>query len=232
MFLYQLFFRLSREKRLPFYSPNHLEPTDHLLTADVDHDFCFGPARHFYLDSPELDESVTTSRLFQVRDPRDILCSEYYSFGWIHTDRDFTKTAAQTREQIQKMSIDEFILDENGSAIRLAKRLRPIPRSVSNPIVTLVRYEEMVSDFGSWLNKVLDVFDFGSLQKKFLHAKYSLMYRNEFKPDTSPNSHKRNVQPGEHRLRLKAETIQHLNRLFEPYLEILGYADDQNNVAA
>jgi len=219
MFLYQLFFRLSREKRLPYYSPNHLEPTDHLLRVDVDHDFCFGPARH-------------TSRLFQVRDPRDILCSEYYSFGWIHTDKDFTKTASQTREQIQKMSIDEFMLDENGNAIRLAKRLRPLPRTLAKHNVTLVRYEDMVSDFGSWLNKVLDVFDFGSLQKKFLHAKYSLMYRNEFKPDTSPNSHKRNVQPGEHRLKLKVETIEHLNRLFEPYLNILGYADDQKNAAA
>ena len=222
MFMYQVFFRLSRAKRLPYYSPNHIEPTDHLVTPDIDHNFCFGPVRDFRLDNPELNSSVSTKRIFQIRDPRDILCSEYYSFGWTHIERDFTERAKQTREQIRNQTIDEYLLDEEGGAFRLCRRLKPLLLNLSAPDVTLVTYEEMVSNFPSWLRKVVEPFDFNPIYKSFLMKKLCIKYKNEFRPDPS-NPHKRNVKPGEHRRKLKPETIAELNRQLAPYLEATGY---------
>ena len=220
--MYQVFFRLLRAKRLPYYSPNHTEPTDHLVTPDIDHNFCFGPVRDFRFDTPKLNSSVSTKRIFQIRDPRDILCSEYYSFGWTHTDKDFTNRAKQTREQIRSQTIDEYLLDEEGGTLRLCLRLKPLLQNLESPNVTLVTYEEMVSDFPNWLRKVSEPFEFNPVHKSFLMKKLSIKYKNEFRPDPS-NSHKRNVKPGEHRRKLKPETIAELNRRLGPYLEATRY---------
>lgn len=223
MFLYQVFFRLSRAKQLPYYSANHTDPTDHLVRPNINHNFCFGPVRNFRFDTPELDSSVGTKRIFQIRDPRDILVSEYYSFGWNHTDKDFTDKAKETRQQIQNQTIDEYLLDEEGATHRLCRRLKPLPRNLQAANVRLVTYEEMVTDFRSWLAKVIEPFEFSPLRESFLLKLYSVKYRNEFRPDPK-NNHKRNVAPGEHKRVLKPETIRELNRRLAPFLEAAGYS--------
>ena len=222
--MYQVFFRLSRAKQLPYYSANHLEPTDHLVKPDIDHDFCFGPVRGFRFDDPKLNPSVSTRRIFQIRDPRDILCSEYYSFGWTHTEKDFTDEEKKIREQIRNQSIDEYLLEEEGATWRLARRLKPLLKNADLPNVTLVTYEEMVTDFGSWLQKVIQPFEFGSFRRSLLLTTFRAKYKNEFRPDPK-NSHKRNVTPGEHRRKLKPETIAELNQRLAPYLEATGYLE-------
>lgn len=224
MFMYQVFHRLSRAKRLPYYSPNHTEPTDHLVTPDIDHSFCFGPVRNFRFDTPEIDPSVSTKRIFQIRDPRDILCSEYYSFGWNHTEKDFTSKAKETREKIRNQTIDEYLLEEEGATYRLGRRLKPLLRNLDLPNVTLVTYEQMVCDFPGWLRKVIEPFEFNSIHKSLLLKIFSIKYKNEFRPGPS-SSHKRNVEPGEHQRKLQPETIAELNRRLGPYLKAAGYPE-------
>lgn len=128
----------------------------------------------------------------------------------------------QTREQIQNQTIDEYLLEEEGATHRLCRRLKPLLRNLDPPNVTLVTYEEMVSNFGGWLEEVIEPFEFGSLQKSLLLTQFRLKYRNEFRPDPK-NSHKRNVEPGEHLRKLKPETIAELNRRLAPYLKAAGY---------
>ena len=225
MFLFQLFFRLAKEKRIPFYSPNYERPTDHLLRPNVDHDFCYGPVRHFLLHTPELDAEVNTKRIFQIRDPRDILCSEYFSFGWNHTEKGFSEKAQKMREEIRNKTIDEYLLDEEGASYRLIGRLKPLLRynfDANIDDVTLVSYEEMINDFGSWLAKVVKPFGFGPIRKPVVLAKYRFKYRREFRPDNSPNAHKRNVTPGEYLRRLRPDTIKVLNKRFEQYLTLFA----------
>lgn len=229
MFLFKLFFRLSKERRMQFYSQNLKIRTNHLVTPEIDHDFCFGPIRHFKTHKIKFEPHVDVRRIFQLRDPRDILVSEYFSFGWRHTENRFGEKEHLRREQIKNQTLDEFVLDEQGASYDLGTRLNELLRTSKKPGVTIVSYEQMVNDFPSWLERVMEPFGFaesGLRSKKLLHLKYCWKYRKTFSADPRDKSHKRNVRPGEHRLKLKPATIRELNRRFEPFREFFDFDSD------
>lgn len=229
MFLFKLFFRLSKERRMQFYSQNLKVRTNHLVTPDIDHDFCFGPIRHFKTHKLNFDAHVDVRRIFQLRDPRDILVSEYYSFGWRHTENRFGEKERLTRDRIKNQTLEEYVLEEEGASFDLTKRLDDLLRASKKPGTTFVSYEQMVNDFPGWLQQVMEPFGFpesGLRSKKMLFRKYCWKYKNNFSADPSDSSHKRNVKPGEHRLKLKPATIRELNRRFDPYREFFDFGVD------
>ncbi len=236
MFLFQLVHRLAREKRIPLYSPNYVQPNDHLLTPDVNHDFCLGPQRDFKPWPTDFDSPLRIRRIYQLRDPRDILVSQYYSFGWSHSDKEFYEIEFEKREQIRNVSVDEYLLDKTGDVTRLEKQLRSFKKCPPRETDCVVRYEQMVTDFRGWLSAVVKPFEFGRFGFKsegMIIAKYAFRYRNEFRPGNNPGAHKRSVKPGDHVRQLKPETIRQVNRRLAPYLTRLGYLDsaEQSNTA-
>ena len=87
--------------------------------------------------------------------------------------------------------------------------------------VRLFRYEDMISDFETWLSDLV----------KHCHLPYNKTLIQKMVNETSFNvkgediySHKRNVKAGDHRNKLKPETIAELNKLFRNELEVLGYS--------
>ena len=229
MFLFKLFFRLSKERRMQFYSRNLKVPTDHLITPSIDHDFCLGPIRHFKTHRNKFEPHVDVQRIFQLRDPRDILVSEYYSFGWRHTENRFGQKERLLREQIKNQTIDQYVLDEQGASLDLSKRLDELVRASKKPGILLVSYEQMVEDFPSWLQQVIRPFDFaesGFRSRQVIFRKYCWKYRNTFSADPNDSSHKRNVKPGEHRTKLKPATIRELNRRFNKYRDFFEFNPD------
>ena len=223
MFLYELFFRLARYKGIPFYSENRLVPNDHLLTEDVDHDFCFLPIRHFRTYTKMFLPEVKVQRICHVRDPRDILVSQYYSFGWNHDDLGFCDRAVQTRENIRKQTVDDYVLEEMAATWRLNRRLNWLAEMLENEDVTLVTYEEMINDFGGWLDKVIEPMGFSRIEKQFAKTRLRLKFQKSFRPEKGAKPHKRQVAPGEHIKRLQPETVRELNRVLQPHLQRLGY---------
>lgn len=221
MFLYQLFQRLSRARRIQFYSSNHIQPNDHLLTPDIDHDFCLCPVRS-YADEPfAFDSSIRLRRIYHVRDPRDILVSQYYSYGWRHTENGFNDDRHLQRDAIRSMSIDEYVLRQPGVIRPLKKQYANLIHRQPYELRNVVRYEQMVQDFSSWLERVVSVFEFR--MPSMVRARFAMRYRNEFRPDSEPLSHKRSVLPGDHLRQLKPETVARLNEIFEPELRALKY---------
>lgn len=230
MFLYELMFRLSREKGIRMFSANHPEPDDHLLAGHdlSDQSFCLGPQRDFRREPEGFPESIEIRRIFQLRDPRDILVSQYYSFGWSHTENHFDEDAREIREQIQRMTIDEYVLDESHALRRMRNHLKPLLRVPPEEADVVVHYEQMVTDFKGWLSRFIIPFRFkrfGVRSQRIITARYAFRYRNEFRPDTRPNSHKRSVLPGDHQRRLKPGTIIKLNEELEEFLQRFGYLD-------
>ena len=223
MFLYQLMFRLARDGRYPFYSANHAHPNDHQLTRDATHRFCLGPIRHFHFQDLPFDDHIDLHRIVQVRDPRDILVSQYFSFGWNHSENDFNREEIETRQRIRNLSVDEYVTEPGGAQYWLLRRLKPLLRFAKRPQVHLVRYEEMVSNFGNWLGSFIEPFGFSPTRQRLLLLKYRAKYGRAFRPEQSRSGHKRNVVPGEHRTRLQPGTIAELDRAFGPYLDLLGY---------
>jgi adenylate cyclase class IV len=99
------------------------------------------------------------------------------------------------------------------------------------PNVTLLRYEDMVADFPGWLRTVVTAFDLEDPEA----AVADLFERHRGAFDVTGEDvmrHKRQVVPGDHRRRLKAETVVFLTEQFAEILRELGYDSPAASIPA
>lgn len=228
MFLYRLFKNLANEKEIYFYSKNNQPSNRKEIDENIEDSFCLGPERNFNINQYHFNKIDRVTHVFQVRDPRDILVSQYFSFGWLHKLK--AGDDKTERELIQSISIDEYVLKAatDSTLHNLLDRYTPILEiSRSNaPNAVIVRYEDMVLRFKDWLPKIIDVFDFHPVRSRVLLAKYLFKYRHSFKPPkTEAQAHKRKITPGDHKDKLKAGTIEELNHIFADILREYNYID-------
>ena len=220
MFLYKFFEHVCGAIDVPFHSINLAQPLHRAPDQNTAESFVVCPERSFETHEfyfPKLEQI----HLFQVRDPRDILVSEYYSLGWRHSDQDWGADGLKRRAQIQQLSIDQYVIGETEVSKRpLLLRYQPLLAELGRPTTHVVKYETMVEDFPRWLSTVLPVLGLNSGDDLAFLASH---YRDEFQPDLSENSHKRNVSAGDHVSKLKPETIAILNERFASILKALDY---------
>ena len=218
MFLYKFFQHVSRQQGFGFYSANN-QPPNELQGERPSGKFCCCPLRTFEFGN-EADCDSDIVRIFHVRDPRDMLVSEYFSFGWSHSTG--ASGIGQRREKIQDMTVDQYVIEQpNFSSWPLEQKFAPlIDRELDPQREILVKYETMVTRFPEWAAKAIG--PFGYRIPKFAVAKLAWKYRNEFKPTTG-DSHRRAITPGDHRRKLQPATIKILNDRFAAVLEKFGY---------
>lgn len=222
MFLYQLFQRLARARGIAFYSPNNTPADDDLATQHLDHDFCVCPVRSF-ADPPILNSPRhRVKQIFHVRDPRDILVSQYFSYGWRHTEQGFTDGVQRYRDFVRENSIDDYVLNHKSVVEPLKRRLSQLISRNADDLNRVVRYEQMVLDFPTYLDQVIKVLEFRI--PAIVRLRFAYRFRNEFKPDRTSNGHKRSVLPGDHTRKLQPKTIEALNEIFADELRALNYS--------
>ena len=154
-----------------------------------------------------------------LRDPRDVLTSMYFSVGYSHiipaAQQDVALTA---REETLQQTIDEFVIIEMPKLLKkyndYCQKLMP----KSN--VLLVKYEDMVTDFNSWLDTLVNFLKF-DVNPKIVNK--IIDQANFTVPKEDIYSHKRQVTPGDHKRKLAPETIERLNFEFGEVLDLLGY---------
>jgi hypothetical protein len=221
MFLFQFFGRLAQQYDFDFYSENNDPANQDKLAPDNQRNFCRCPIRTFEAIESEFDFETKRHLIFHVRDPRDILVSEYFSIGWIHPTEG--SDLDERRKTFQQMPIDEYVLREcEKSSWPLQEKFRPLLERELNPeFETIVTYETMVTDFQSWAEQVLP--PFGVRFPKLVAIKLAWRYRNEFKVAVESMTHKRRIAPGDHRDKLEPATIDALNQRFETVLTRFGY---------
>jgi len=184
--------------------------------------YCFGPFR-----GPMVLKMLDMSRnrlLVHVRDPRDCVVSAYYSFGYSHTippGKEEKQRFMERRERIRTQSIDDYAIAEIGT---VAKRLEAYMRHARRAERHLIsRYEDMVLDFPIWVRKISAFIGGGdgSAAVEKLERKVSFETKGE-----DIYKHKRQVLPGDHRRKLKPETIAQLNEFCGDLLDKLGYGPE------
>lgn len=228
MFLFEFFKKVAEDRKLPFYSENLPEAG---LPPDDGTAFCFSPVRSFDFACLESNETVSGStkakgprsrvrRIFQVRDPRDILVSEYFSLGWIHPEG---QTLSKRRSEIQQMTVDEYVLQTlEASRWPLHEKYDPLLKlNAEHPDFTVVRYEDMVLDFPNWVASTIAPFEFRN--PKRAASRYVKQFAKQFDVKTESLTHRRKVTPGDHKEKLRPETISALNKRFKDVLERFGY---------
>lgn len=234
MFLYQFFADICSRLDIPLHSI-HNQPADHNAIADgTDRSFVLCPVRSFETDGYVYPALNQTRHLFQVRDPRDVLVSEYFSIGWRHTTEGWSEAELERREFIRSLSADEYVLREpeiaaSSSKASLLDRYSVLLNALQNPEISnsshFVKYETMVTEFPTWLEEVL-----GSLEMDpQLESNHDFVqflagrYEKEFLADGSQSGHKRKVTPGDHRNQLKRKTIEQISSRYSAVLETFEY---------
>lgn len=196
---------------------------------------CFAPIR-FFVDIPNIEDYRI---ILHLRDPRDVLVSMFYSYCFIHAG-EIAPGSGYRREAAAK-GIDAFVLskasDRSSDYIgdygtgghvehligNLPARYRTyIERLVGRPNVLLLRYEEMVTDYASWLERFIEPFPIE--QKSKVTGDLAAQSHSLFpKRAADVMSHVRHVSPGDYKTKLKPSTIAALDEIFADVLSALKY---------
>lgn len=225
MFIYDLASELSEMKGIQFTSLNgeNAVTFDYLITPDNWNHItgCVAPMRSM-IDVPGIEHD---SVILHLRDPRDLLTSWYYAIAYSHQFED--NLTPEMRERYLKLGIDEAMFESEylGKVLfdAILNMYRRYHRSlIGKPNVTFVTYEELVSDYLGWLRKVIPVFKFEN-EEEVLQLMLD-KHKDSFKVESEDlYSHKRQIIPGDHRRKLKPETVDFLNEQFREVLELFGF---------
>jgi hypothetical protein len=243
MFIHKQCELLCAMAGLPYHSPNL--PTSGLNARRLltDREIwraggCFAPVR-FYVDVPNIEQYDV---LLHLRDPRDVLVSMFYSYCYIHPGEIAPNTGY--RKDVAESGIDAFVLGKasaSSSAYRgdygtgghvedlignLPQRYRAyIDHLLGKPNVTLLKYEEMVCSYQTWLESFSRPFQLqdGARVVAELSARASELFP---KRASDTMTHMRHITPGDHRTKLMPATIAALNEIFGDTLRALGYAQN------
>lgn len=187
-----------------------------------------GPGRVYYgfrsLPKVLLNESVCLREkksVLLVRDPRDALVSQYFSFGGKNVSHKLpNKDKEAFLEKFQTtshMEIDQYVLH---TAVNYRNKLNAYKNNLNFENVLLFKYEDIYFDKRKFLG---DIFNhFGILvESKLLDDVAS---KNDIRPAAEDAAkHIRKGTPGDHVNKLRPETINKLNTIFAEICEWYGY---------
>lgn len=180
--------------------------------------YYYGPIGS-YRDIPDLDQYRIA---VQLRDPRDVLTSLYYSTAFSHAI--INPKIIRRRKEALGMDVNRFVLNAAEDYVRIYSRY--CESLLGREWVVFLRYEDMVADFPGWLQRLsehvyLDHEKQG-LENIRNEANFSVTREDKF-------SQRRQVTPGDYLRKLDPEIIQQLNERFKPVLETLGYTVELQN---
>lgn len=199
------------------------------------HHGCFAPLR-FFVEIPGLESYEI---ILHLRDPRDVLVSMFYSYCYIHPGTVAPNTGY--RREAATRGIDEFVLaqattgslhypGDYGTGGHVQDIVGPLPnryrayidRLLGKHNVTLVKYEQMVADYRSWLTDFIRPFPLHDRQQVIEQL---VAQAPAFFPRRSGDvlNHVRHVTPGDYKAKLRAATIRELDEIFSDVLDALRY---------
>lgn len=173
----------------------------------------FRAAPSFTIENIETYPSVLL-----IRDPRDIIVSLYYSRSVSHG----VPGPGEARENFDKnrsialgMSIDEFVVHEAPNRCRKIRSLNPV-----SEFSRIYRYEDVIYSKKSWIEGMVRYLqiDVGDDAIESIAKSVDIVPESE-----DPSHHIRQVAPGDHRHKLRPETIDCLNHEFADIMERYGY---------
>jgi hypothetical protein len=191
-----------------FVSPVSLDEQDTIYGG-----FRFVPA---FLDGQHLKGA---GLMLLVRDPRDVLTSLYYSVTKSHVmpQGEAGKLMKAHRESVSAMAIDDFVLNQarNSDWVQRYRRISSLKHQGKSWC-----YEDVIFEKSRWFDEILDYLELDLPAR----LRTELVKREDIVPASErPENHVRQVAPGDHRRKLKPETIEELNALFAGPLAEWGH---------
>jgi len=157
-------------------------------------------------------------KIFFLRDPRDVLVSAYYSFGFSHIKPNSSTllgTFLKDREKIQNQTIDEFVLQQANKWIKPVYTEYKSLRQNTSQDTLYLKYNDYVQDTVGFINSV---FNFAGLENKELAERLSLTANPITKLEKKDN-HKRSGKNNQWKTHLTQSTQDMLNVELKHILE-------------
>lgn len=174
--------------------------------------FIYGPLRN-YIPVSNLEEYPV---VLVLRDPRDVLTSQYFSIKNSHPL--VTPELIERRKKALQSTVDEHVLSQ---ADRFVKTYTDyLEHLYGKKNVLFIKYEELISDFKSCLIKINAHCELSLTEEQLRKLDKSDKFQ---KKQEDQHTHIRKISSGDHKEKLKAETIEILNKKFERILRTLNY---------
>lgn len=246
MFLHKLGTDIEKKLDMDFYSINNNAFRNQIKDVSwkefiekTSGASCFGPIRAgedvaLPVFPDNLDDYVI---ILHLRDPRDVLTSAYYSHVFSHPDTKIFKPSHDQKDNWEKAGVDNFVLKRVDRVKKEYEELCAHMLGKNN--VILVKYEDMVTNYGAWLKDFMSGFSSFEIRKTSLIGSlfapgshdelYDFLFKKhagDFLPEKKRedvHSHKRQVTPGDHARKLKQSTIDSINSDFSSVLSKLNY---------
>lgn len=194
-----------------------------------DEGFLYGPIRlsapkdgpaYRAVVKPAIDQCLSDGcvGLVMVRDPRDILISEYYSFGFTHGISKHPEVSSwqlNVRENIASMTLDEYVLDRAPSVLANLLELYKISENCSQH--EILRYEDLIEDFDLFVSRLSRHIELEA------HVIADLHEQSRPREVEMPDLHKRSGRVRAYLDKLQATTIDKLDPLLDDVLTCYGY---------
>ena len=181
--------------------------------------YYFGAFRGPYID--KFGDLSRNRIIVQVRDPRDCIVSLYYSYRYSHAapgEGVLKRIFERIRAHVGKIEIDEFALEQAKTYSKRLTLITDLCNKYENHL--LLNYERMVLDFEKWERQLYDYLEIDPSPRvrKEIKARASFDVKTE---DVA--QHKRQVTPGDHKRKLKPETIEQMDQILAEQLRCYGY---------
>ena len=193
-FLNEITLEITNKTGINYYSMNSGKYFHQIKTGswekfieDPSHNGCYGPIRVVAAKPCIPDDLSAYDVIMHVRDPRDAVTSLFASKVYSHPKKEggFNPSDEQ-RKTWEKEGIDKFVLDKiDRTKMRYHILLQIM--EIKDPV--FLKYEELVTDYDSWLRKFLPVFGTDATDNfEYFYNKY----KNDFHVDNEdPYRHKR-----------------------------------------
>lgn len=178
--------------------------------------------RDLIIPASEPDFIRDKRAIFLIRDPRDILVSSYFSFGYSHGYSSVEQIQHQQkirRARIQEQSLDAYALGSADSILENFELLSKLATVCQDRII--LKYEDMIDNFDYFL---VQLSSFLPLHADVAHE---LFARTRPRDAEDPLSHHRSGRVGQFRVKLRRETIRCLNRRLEHVLSEFSYESEE-----
>ncbi|MCP5364803.1 MAG: sulfotransferase domain-containing protein [Hyphomicrobiales bacterium] len=180
--------------------------------------YCYTPFTGLMRRIPNLEQM---RKILVVRDPRDVLTSDYFSLARSHVlpgDPEDAERFLRNRTRVNEMSLDEFAMGEKDKLLAFYDDY--VKALTDYPGLCVTKYEDLVTNFEHWFNTVETFCQFKVSEK----TRRSLI-EEAVQPARTENSQnkRRQVTPGDHRQKLQPQTIDTLNQTFAAVLDAFGY---------
>jgi hypothetical protein len=180
-----------------------------------------------FLCAPGILKDDNRSTLL-VRDPRDALVSEYFSYGGRYFSHAMPVSGSVRAEEAAKatesLNIDQYVLS---SAQELHNKLLMYRSQLNVDNLLLLRYENIFFEKQRFLRQIFDHFNI-DVPSNILEDVAAF---NDIRPAAEdPTKHIRKGFPGDHREKLHAETIRKLNDIFRDTCRWFGYDLDNYDI--